>query len=106
MLEGMLDAGILRHTRDVAMQAVGELSEEQLEATRSPGTLINSNHQTGLVACIGNPRSLAALEAVGLAAAGSGRRPSSAGRGPARGSSGIWTACGGTTRAPTATTRR
>ena len=40
VLEGMLDAGALRHTRDVAMGAVGELTEEQLAATRSPGTLI------------------------------------------------------------------
>ena len=29
VLEGMLGAGILRHTRDVAMGAVGELTEEQ-----------------------------------------------------------------------------
>ena len=27
VLEGMLDAGALRHTRDIAMEAVSELSE-------------------------------------------------------------------------------
>ena len=37
VLGGMLDAGTLRLTRDVAMKAVRGLSEEQLEATRSPG---------------------------------------------------------------------
>ena len=53
-------------TRDVAMKAVRGLSEEQLEATRSPGTLINSNDHPGLAECIGNPRALAALEAMGF----------------------------------------
>ena len=66
VLEGMLDTDTLRHTRDIAMKAVRELSEEQLKATRSPGTLVNSNHHPGLVECIGNPRALAALEAMGV----------------------------------------
>ena len=48
------------------MKAVRGLSEEQLEATRSPGTLINSNDHPGLAECIGNPRALAALEAMGF----------------------------------------
>jgi ectoine hydroxylase-related dioxygenase (phytanoyl-CoA dioxygenase family) len=66
ILEDMLDADTLQHTRDVAMKAVGELSEEQLEATRAPGSLINSNDQPGLAYCIGNPKALAALEAMGF----------------------------------------
>ena len=66
VLEGMLDAGTLGHTRDVAMEAVSELSEEQLEATRSPGTLINSNDYQGLAECIGNSKALAAVEAMGV----------------------------------------
>jgi len=66
VLEDMLDAGTLRHTREVAMRAVRGLSEEQLEATRSPGTLINSNHHPGLAECVGNPKALAALEAMGF----------------------------------------
>ena len=36
VLEEMLDAGTLRHTREVAMTAVRGLSEDQLEATQSP----------------------------------------------------------------------
>ena len=48
------------------MGAVGELTEEQLEATRSPGTLINSNRHPGLAECIGNPKALAALEGDGF----------------------------------------
>ena len=66
VLEGMLDAGTLRHTRVAAMNAVCGLSEEQLEATRSPGTLINSNDHPGLAECIGNSKALAALEAMGF----------------------------------------
>ena len=66
VLEEMLDAGTLRHTRVVAMGAVRGLSEEQLEATRSPGTLINSNDHPGLAECVGNPKALAALEAMGF----------------------------------------
>ncbi len=66
VLEGMLDAGTLRHTREVAMEAVRGLSEEQLEATRSPGTLINSNDHPGLAECVGNPKALAALAAMGF----------------------------------------
>ena len=66
VLGGMLDAGTLGHTRDVAMEAVSELSEEQLEATRSPGTLINSNDYQGLAECIGNSKALAAVEAMGF----------------------------------------
>ena len=48
------------------MEAIGGLTEEQLEATRSPGTLINSNHHPGLAECIGNPKALAALETIGF----------------------------------------
>ena len=66
VLENMLDADTLRHTREVAMKAVRELSAEQMEATRSPGTLINSDHHPGLAECIGNPRALAALEEMGF----------------------------------------
>ncbi|MDE0447619.1 MAG: hypothetical protein OXH96_13180 [Spirochaetaceae bacterium] len=66
MLEGMLDVGALRHTREVGMRAVHELSEEQFAATRSPGTLINSNDHPGLAECVGNPRALEALEAMGF----------------------------------------
>ena len=66
VLEEMLDAGTLRRTRDVAMKAVRGLSEEQLEANRSPGTLINSNDHPGLAECVGNRRALAALEAMGF----------------------------------------
>jgi hypothetical protein len=66
VLEDMLDAGTLRHTREVAMAAVLGLSEEQLEATRSPGTLIDSNDHPGLAECVGNPKALAALEAMGF----------------------------------------
>ena len=53
-------------TREVAMRAVRELSAEQLAATRSPGTLINSNHHPGLAECIGNPRALDALDVMGF----------------------------------------
>ena len=35
----MLDADTLQQTRDVSMKAARELSEEQFEATRLPGTL-------------------------------------------------------------------
>ena len=66
VLEDMLDAATLQHTRDVSMKAVRALTEEQLEATRAPGTLINSNHQPGLAECVGNPKALAALEAMGF----------------------------------------
>ncbi len=66
VLENMLDARTLGHTREVAMEAVRELSAEQMEATRSPGTLINSDHHPGLAECVGNPRALAALEKMGF----------------------------------------
>ena len=66
VLENMLDARTLRHTREVAMRAVRELSAEQLEATRSPGTLIYSDQHPGLAECIGNPKALAALEEMGF----------------------------------------
>ena len=106
VLEGMLDAGTLRLTRDVAMKAVSELSEEQLDATRSPGTLINSNDYPGLAECIGNSKALAALEAMGFGGSKSWKAVVISKPGPARDSTGTRTACGGTTRAPTATTPR
>ncbi|MCY4139805.1 MAG: phytanoyl-CoA dioxygenase family protein [Rhodobacteraceae bacterium] len=66
VLEDMLDADTLRHTRSVALKAVRDLSARQLEATRAPGTLIDSDSHPGLAECIGNPRALAALEAMGF----------------------------------------
>ena len=48
------------------MKAVPGLSEEQLAATCSPGTLINSGHHPGPAECIGNPMALAALEPMGV----------------------------------------
>ena len=66
VLENMLDGDTLRMTRAVAMKAVRDLSAGQLEATRAPGTLINSDSHPGLAACIGNARALAALKAMGF----------------------------------------
>jgi ectoine hydroxylase-related dioxygenase (phytanoyl-CoA dioxygenase family) len=70
VLEDMLDAETLAHTRDVSMKAVAGLSQEKLESTRSPGSLINSNDQPGLAECVGNPKALAALEAMGFGDSG------------------------------------
>ncbi len=66
VLEDMLDPKTLQHTRDASMKAVYELSQEQLEDTRAPGSLINSNNQPGLADCIGNPKALAALDEMGF----------------------------------------
>ena len=66
VLKDMLDPDILKLTREVSMEAVAALSSEQLEATRTPGTLINSNKHPGLADLVGNPKALAALEAMGF----------------------------------------
>ena len=46
------------------MNAVHELSDEQLAANRAPGTIINSEAELGLADCIGNRKALAALKAM------------------------------------------
>ncbi len=66
VLEDMLNADILQHTRSVAKKAVCNLSARQFEATRAPGTLIDSDNHPGLAECIGNPKALAALDAMGF----------------------------------------
>jgi hypothetical protein len=66
VLKDMLHADTLKLTRDVSMKAVSALSPQQLEDTRSPGTLINSNKHPGLAECVGNPKALAALDAMGF----------------------------------------
>ncbi len=66
VLEDMLGLETLQKTRKVALNAVNKLSDEQLAAHRAPGTLINSKAEPGLADCIGNPKALAALGAMGF----------------------------------------
>lgn len=66
ILEDMLEPETLEKTREVALSAVQKLSDEQLAAHRAPGTLINSKNEPGLADCIGNPKALATLRAMGF----------------------------------------
>ena len=67
------------------MKAVPGLSEEQLAATCSPGTLINSGHHPGPAECIGTRWRWPRWSRWGFSGSRSGMQ------GPARGSTGTKT---------------
>ena len=66
VIPDVADEAVLERTRRCAARAVRGQGAERLAMTRSPGTLIDSDHWPELAGIIGNPRALHELERMGL----------------------------------------
>lgn len=66
ILNDILDSDVINRTREISMNSVLGLSGEQLADAKAAGSLINSDDEPGLAECVGNPRAVSALEAMGF----------------------------------------
>ena len=66
MVPEVADEALLQRTRRCVERAVAAQDAEQMARNRSPGTLIDAGPYPELADLIGNPKALAALDAMGL----------------------------------------